>query len=158
MRLLIDFMKINMDVLHCMIIHIYRRMFVRNSHLKISVCCLLHVGLFLGLFSESEDGGDMFLRKVCWLFTGLHGVISQKAVFFIAHLWEPQIRQFVCFKNYKYCDACYVSMWKLVGKGVYHSLICARKIDYEDGRLFDVCMPLHPDNHWKDIVWRLLGS
>jgi hypothetical protein len=31
----------------------------------------------LGLFFDPEDGGDMFLRNV-----DLHGVISQKIIFF----------------------------------------------------------------------------
>jgi hypothetical protein len=35
----------------------------------------------LGLFFGSEDGGDMFLRKV-FTFNGLHGVISQKIQLF----------------------------------------------------------------------------
>jgi hypothetical protein len=35
----------------------------------------------LGIFSDPEDGGDMFLRNVVTL-NGLHGVISQKMALF----------------------------------------------------------------------------
>jgi hypothetical protein len=31
-----------------------------------------------GLSFDTEDGGDMFLRKVCWTFNELHDIISQK--------------------------------------------------------------------------------
>jgi hypothetical protein len=30
----------------------------------ISACYLLHAGLLLGLFFDTEDGGDLFLRNV----------------------------------------------------------------------------------------------
>jgi hypothetical protein len=30
-------------------------------------CYLLHSGFFLSLFFDSGDGGEMFLRNVCWL-------------------------------------------------------------------------------------------
>jgi hypothetical protein len=32
----------------------------------------------LGFLFDPEDGGDLFLRDVGWLLTGLHGVIYQK--------------------------------------------------------------------------------
>jgi hypothetical protein len=41
-----------------------------------------HAGILLGLFLDSEDGGDMFLRNG-WFFSGLQCVISQKIVHFI---------------------------------------------------------------------------
>jgi hypothetical protein len=28
---------------------------------------LLHAGFFFGLYSDPEDGGNMFLRNICWL-------------------------------------------------------------------------------------------
>jgi hypothetical protein len=37
----------------------------------------------LGLFFGPEDGGDMFPRNIWLTFNGLHGVISQKFIFFI---------------------------------------------------------------------------
>jgi hypothetical protein len=50
--------------------------------------CLLatcfHAGFLLGLFFDSEDGGDMFLRNIGYLSTGLHGVISLKLELFIS--------------------------------------------------------------------------
>jgi hypothetical protein len=49
-----------------------------------SACCLLDAGFLLGFLVDSEDGGDVFLRNVCFSFTGLHGVISQKTEFLIA--------------------------------------------------------------------------
>jgi hypothetical protein len=39
-----------------------------SKHL--SLCYLLHVGFLLGLFYDTEDGGEMFFRNVCWLSTG----------------------------------------------------------------------------------------
>jgi hypothetical protein len=39
-----------------------------------------HADFVLGLFFDPEDGDDMFLRNVCCLFNGLHGVISQKII------------------------------------------------------------------------------
>jgi hypothetical protein len=40
-------------------------------------------GLLLSLFFGPEDEGDMFLRNVGWLSTGLHGVTSQKTELFL---------------------------------------------------------------------------
>jgi hypothetical protein len=39
---------------------------------------LLHTGFLLGFFFNLEDGGNIFLRNVGWLFNGLLDVISQK--------------------------------------------------------------------------------
>jgi hypothetical protein len=38
-------------------------------HVKVRYCCFLHAGSFLGLNSESEDGGDMFLKTFGWPLT-----------------------------------------------------------------------------------------
>jgi hypothetical protein len=34
--------------------------------------------VLFGVHVVTEDGGDIFLRKVCWLSPDLHGIISQK--------------------------------------------------------------------------------
>jgi hypothetical protein len=41
-----------------------------------------HAGFLLGLFFDPEDGDDVPLKPRL-IFNGLHGVISQKIVFFI---------------------------------------------------------------------------
>jgi hypothetical protein len=50
---------------------------------KISSFYLLHAGFLLGLLFGPDDGGEMLLRNVSGLFSGLHGVISQKIKLFI---------------------------------------------------------------------------
>jgi hypothetical protein len=41
--------------------------------------------IILRVFSDPEDGGDMFLRNVGLKLYGLHSVISQKMVLFIGN-------------------------------------------------------------------------
>jgi hypothetical protein len=41
-----------------------------------------HSGFLLGLFFDPEDGGDMPLRNVGRLSTGLQGIVSQKKELF----------------------------------------------------------------------------
>jgi hypothetical protein len=48
-----------------------------------ALLCLLLAGFLLGSFFYPEDGGDVFLRNVQSIFSGLHGVISQKIELFI---------------------------------------------------------------------------
>jgi hypothetical protein len=40
-------------------------------------CCLLHVGLFLGLFFGLDDGGKMSLQNVSLLSTKLCGIVPK---------------------------------------------------------------------------------
>jgi hypothetical protein len=48
----------------------------RNQHDADSfACCLLHAGFLFGLLFNSEDGGDIFLRKVCIGLHNLRGII-----------------------------------------------------------------------------------
>jgi hypothetical protein len=69
------------DITPCSPLKVNRR-FEGDKFLR-NVCYLLHAGLLLGLFFDPEDGGYMFLRNV-GCFNGLHGVISEKIVFFRA--------------------------------------------------------------------------
>jgi hypothetical protein len=41
----------------------------KPSKKKSSSCYLLHAGLFLGLFFDLEDGGDIFVQNTGWLST-----------------------------------------------------------------------------------------
>jgi hypothetical protein len=44
---------------------------------NICSCYEHHTGLLLGMFFDSEDGGDMSLRNVCSLSTNYRSVIFQ---------------------------------------------------------------------------------
>jgi hypothetical protein len=45
---------------------------------------LFHAVFLLGsVFFDPEDGGDIFLRNVSWVFNGLHCVVSGKIEIFI---------------------------------------------------------------------------
>jgi hypothetical protein len=44
---------------------------------RFAACYLLQSGLVLGFF-DIKDGGDMFLRNICWFSTKLHGKVSQR--------------------------------------------------------------------------------
>jgi hypothetical protein len=52
-------------------------------HLQNYSCYLLHAGFLLDLLFALEDGGNMFLRKICCLSTYCTHVISQKTELFI---------------------------------------------------------------------------
>jgi hypothetical protein len=62
------------------LLHLQGRNINRASRTLLAT--FFHTGFLFGLFFEPDDGGDMFLRKFGWL-NRLHGVISQKIVFFI---------------------------------------------------------------------------
>jgi hypothetical protein len=51
----------------------------------------LYASTLLGLFSDPEDGYDMFLRNVVWLLNGLQCVISQKMVLFLPNYFEAPV-------------------------------------------------------------------
>jgi hypothetical protein len=50
---------------------------LQDRRISLLATCF-HDGFLLNLFFQLEDGGDIFLRNVCWLSTNYKGVISQK--------------------------------------------------------------------------------
>jgi hypothetical protein len=55
-------------------------------------CYLLHAGFLLCLFFDTENGGDMFLRNVCWLSTDYTALYPRRQNSSL--LWEPQTPHF----------------------------------------------------------------
>jgi hypothetical protein len=55
-------------------------------------CYMLHYGFLPGLLFEPEDGGDMFVRNVTWLYSGLRGVKSQTIELFFSNVasWKEE--------------------------------------------------------------------
>jgi hypothetical protein len=54
-----------------------------KSLLPAAAAACLHAGFLLGLFSDPEEGGNMFLPKRWLTFNGLHGFITCKTQLFI---------------------------------------------------------------------------
>jgi hypothetical protein len=55
---------------------------VITKHKQFATC--FHSSLLLSLLFEHEDGGDMFLRNVGWLSTGLQGFTPPKTELFLS--------------------------------------------------------------------------
>jgi hypothetical protein len=77
-----------------------------------STYCLLHPGFLHDLFSDPEEGGDMFLWNVSWLsmdymvsysrrYTALHNHCCDDLKFYTERNWLFFVRQI--FVYFKYC-------------------------------------------------------
>jgi hypothetical protein len=66
---------------------------VKEKH--VTACCQLHGGFLRGLLFDPEDGSDMFLQNVSWLWLDYTCVISQKLELFITtvmRISNPSLR------------------------------------------------------------------
>jgi hypothetical protein len=61
-----------------------------NRQMSCSGCCLRRGGFSFGLFFDSEDGGDAFLRNIL-TFNRLHNIISQETQTFFTCLYYDLI-------------------------------------------------------------------
>jgi hypothetical protein len=67
------------DITSCSPLKVNRRF---GGRCRLLATCF-HASYLLYLFFDPEDGSDIFLRNVGWIFIGLHDVISQKTELFI---------------------------------------------------------------------------
>jgi hypothetical protein len=83
-----------------------------------STCCLLLFWFLLGLFFYSEDGGEMFIRKVTWLSADYRAIYPRK--FIISHMTSGQ-SSWLQIQRSRFNSWHYHIFWEVVGENGVHS-------------------------------------
>jgi hypothetical protein len=87
-------MKFNRRFGETYCLHLWGRR-INKARALFAIC--FHSGFFLGLFSDPEDGDNMFLRNVCWLLTDYTALYVRRCCLIYIYIsYRPNIKR--CIK------------------------------------------------------------